>query len=425
MSTLRVSHQQWQVISAVTFGNILEWFEIYLFVYWAPVFSKIFFGFNSELINLTSIFILFGVGFISRPIGAIFFGRLGDLVGRKRAFVLSILVMTIPTFMMGLLPTYQQVGMWAPVFMGILRILQACPSGGESPGAFCYLYENSGPGNRRFITSWGGFGNQVGAILSLGESIIMESIASEEFLLSWGWRISFFSGGIIGLMGVYLRRKLHETPVFLHYHKIHYGSKQKLSQILSRYRVNIGLGIIYGIVNAATFYLLASYLPSYLQVILLVDRQYEIAITLSVLLLTTLLLPLFGYFGDKYNFKKLLIFASIAIILLSATIYLSILYSWNTSLLISSFLIIFPITYITAVIPYLLTHIFPTSVRFTGVGLSFNLADGLVGGFTPAITLLLQQYTGQSGVFTWLIAVCALISLLGYARIKYPPLEPA
>jgi MHS family proline/betaine transporter-like MFS transporter len=204
MSIVKVNHRQSQIVLAVTFGNILEWFEIYLFVYWAPTLSGVFFDFDSALLNLTSIFLIFGIGFIARPLGAIFFGHLGDMIGRKKSFLLSITVMTIPTFLMGFLPTYAQVGIWSPILLGILRLLQSFPAGGESPGAFCYLYENADSGNQKFMTSWGGFGNQIGTILSVVESILMEKFLPLDFLLSWGWRISFFTGGLIGLLGIYL-----------------------------------------------------------------------------------------------------------------------------------------------------------------------------------------------------------------------------
>src|SRR3990167_456922 len=137
------------VILAVSFGNILEWYEIYLYVFWAPVISQLFFDHTSYSVNLLSTVSLFAIGFLVRPLGGLFFGRLGDRIGRKKAFVLSILAMIIPTFLIGILPTYHQIGFAAPFLLAILRILQTFPAGGELPGAFCYLYENADVGNRK------------------------------------------------------------------------------------------------------------------------------------------------------------------------------------------------------------------------------------------------------------------------------------
>ncbi|MES2273103.1 MAG: MFS transporter, partial [Chlamydiota bacterium] len=206
--------EQLHVVLAVTFGNILEWFEIYLYIYWAPVLAEIFFSLGSSVSNLFSVFVIFGAGFLARPLGAILFGRYGDQMGRKKSFTLSIIFMTIPTALIGILPTYEQIGIYAPILLCIMRLAQSIPAAGEAPGAFCYLYENADEENKKFMTSWGAFGNQIGAILAVIECFLMEQFMSHQFLVSWGWRISFLTGGLIGLLGIYLRHKLHETILF-------------------------------------------------------------------------------------------------------------------------------------------------------------------------------------------------------------------
>ena len=142
--------QKW-VIFAVTIGNFLEWYEIYLYVYWAPILSKLFFV-SDDVTSLMDLFAIFGVGFLARPIGGLFFGRLGDWVGRRKALILSILMMIIPTFFTGLMPTRAQVGIAAPILLTIMRICQSFPAGGELPGAFCYLYEIAPPQKRKFVS---------------------------------------------------------------------------------------------------------------------------------------------------------------------------------------------------------------------------------------------------------------------------------
>lgn len=209
-----LSKQQFKVISIITFGGILEWYEIYSFVYLAPILGKLFFNYHSGLMNLLSSFLLFGTGFISRPFGAILFGRIGDLIGRKTAFLYSIIIMTIPTFFMGCLPTYAVIGVAAPILFYFLRFIQSIPASGEIPGTICFLYENADEENIKFITSWTNVGNQIGATLGLLEILLIDSFLSEETLLTWGWRISFWSGGLLGLFGIYLRKKLLETPIF-------------------------------------------------------------------------------------------------------------------------------------------------------------------------------------------------------------------
>ncbi|MCI0382220.1 MAG: MFS transporter [Chlamydiae bacterium] len=245
----QLKKEQIHVILAVTFGNILEWFEIYSYAYLVPILALVFFNFESSLANWTSAFIVFGSGFLTRPIGAIIFGRIGDLIGRKRAFILSIIIMTVPTFLMGCLPTYTQVGIFAPFLLVFLRLLQSIPAAGEAPGTFCFLYENADVTNRKFMGSWGAFGNQIGAILGVTQTFFMEQFMSYEFLMSWGWRISFWSGGLIGLFGIYLRQTLHETPLFIKLKEHHKLDKETVVEVINNHKKTIGIGIAFSVLN--------------------------------------------------------------------------------------------------------------------------------------------------------------------------------
>jgi MHS family proline/betaine transporter-like MFS transporter len=418
MALIQASRSQFRVILAVTFGNILEWFEIYLYAYWAPYLSHVFFDFKSDLANLISMFVIFGAGFLARPIGAIFFGRLGDRIGRRRSFTLSITLLTIPTFLIGLLPTYAEVGILSPILLAIMRLLQSFPSAGEAPGAFCYLYEYADASNQKFMTSWGAYGNQVGAILSVLECFLMKQFMPEEFLLTWGWRISFWTGGLLGLLGIYLRHQLHETPSFRRVKELHEITKSTLTKVLNVHKKNIILGTCFGVVNAATFYLIASYIPIHFNEVLGLDSWADLTVTLFILTLTTVLLPVFGRLGDRYNAKKMMIGSTLMIIALLYPMYLIINQMNLFWIAFIGVLFIIPITCIIALLPYFLTNLFTTSCRFTCVGMSLNLADGIVGGFTPAIALALLHITGNQAAFCWYILVCAIVSLISYFKIK-------
>lgn len=411
-------NDQKTVILAVTFGNILEWFDIYSYAYWAIFFSKIFFGFQKDLSNLISVFILFGIGFIVRPLGAIYFGHMGDTWGRKKPFILSIIFITIPTFLMGFLPTYEQVGFYAPLFMALLRIMQSFPSAGEAPGAFCYLYESADHDDKKYMTSWGGVGNQIGAILSVLECYLLEKFLPEDFLMTWGWRISFISGGLLGLLGIYLRNKLHETPLFQRLKEHHNLNKDSIPTTIKDHKNGILIGTAYGALNASTFYLVASFIPIYFDNVIGLGRLENTIIILSILLISTILLPFFGMLGDRISIRKILVVCAVTILIMLIPLYISIVKENLISIATLGFLFIFPITCITALIPYLLTHLFPTSVRFTCVGLSFNLADGIIGGFTPAISLFLLQLTGSQAAFCLYILLTGVVSLAAYTQIK-------
>ena len=243
--------KQRNVILAVTFGNLLEWYEIYLYVYWSPVIAKLFFPPEAEKINLSRTFLIFAVGFLARPLGGLFFGRLGDSIGRKKAFILSLVMMTIPTILTGFLPTYGQVGILAPVFLTCIRFLQSFPAGGELPGAICYLYECSEIHRRRYSCSWAFFGVLSGLLFSTTECFILEILLSQKDLITWGWRISFLFGGIIGLCGVLVRSRLHETPLYQEMAKHSQIVKEPIFRVLYEYRKVLFRGILFWCFNSA------------------------------------------------------------------------------------------------------------------------------------------------------------------------------
>ncbi len=415
---LKLKKEQLQVVLSVTFGNILEWFEIYSYAYLSPILAKIFLGQSDSSGGLIIIFLIFGSAFVARPFGGLIFGRLGDLIGRKKAFFLSIILLTIPTFLMGCLPTYSQIGLTAPLLLFLLRIFQAIPSSGEMPGTMCYLYEFANQKNKRFMTSWTGVGNQIGAGIAIIETFFMDGFTSVSFMETWGWRISFWSSGLIGLLGIYLRKSLHETPVFRKAKLHHQLDNENIFQILKTYMKPICLATAFGGVSGSTFYLIASYLPTYLDSSLGLNLNSNLLLTLSIILLSTILLPIIGKIGDRYDNRKMLLYSNILIVILLVFIFYTLQYNLNKPTLILGILFIIPLSCITALLGYIYCELFPFKVRFTGVGLSFNLADGIIGGFTPVIALSLAKWSGFNGAFCFYILATAVLSIIAILLIR-------
>ncbi len=416
MTTKLLNKEQRHVVKVVNFGNILEWFDVYSFSYLATSLAKKFFPFQSSIDGLLLSFLVFGLGFITRPIGGIIFGRIGDHIGRKRAFILSIVTLTVPTFIMGILPTYEIWGIYAPISLCILRILQAIPTGGEIPGTICYLFENANNKNRRFMTSWSAVGNQIGAIVAILENFAMENLMSPEFLEIWGWRISFISGGFIGLFGIYLRHTLHETPVFKNLQKTHRIDHETVLELLTKYMKKIIIGTSFGAIDASTFYLIATYIPVVIGGIIGFTNNQVLFVSLFILIVTTIFLPLFGYLGDKISNKLMCSVSAIIVIALLYPLALAFNYKSTYLLTIIGILFLIPISCITALIGFQVGNLFPDQVRFTGTGVAMNLADGIIGGFTPAIALFLLQLTGKQTAFCWYVLACAIISLISYLK---------
>ncbi len=418
MLTALTTHKQRKVILTVTFGNILEWYDIYCYAYLAPIIAKVFFNFDSSLYSLLGTFIIFGSGFLARPFGAIIFGRIGDLMGRKKAFLLSIILLTIPTFLIGCLPTYAQVGILAPILLSLFRILQSIPAAGEVPGTFCFLYENASQDNQKYMASWTAVGNQIGAVVGLGVTCIVDQLMPETFRLSWGWRIPFWIGGLIGIFGIYLRYHLRETPVFKKLKDQSEIDSNMTINVIKKYKGKIALGTAFGVLNASTYYLAAIYIPSFLNTSIGLSYNQNIIVSFSILVLTTITLPIFGIIGEKLNNKTMLIVCAVAIIILLYPLNYSI--NEKKLILLSGITLIYIIliSAMTSLISYQLPHLYSASIRYTGVALAFNLADGVVGAFTPAAAILLLQFTGDQAAFCWYIFICAIISLISFFKIK-------
>jgi MHS family proline/betaine transporter-like MFS transporter len=406
------------VLFAVTLGNLLEWYEIYLFVYWAPIIAKLFFNGDSELRNLTNTFLIFAVGFLARPIGGIFFGRLGDRIGRRQALIISLVMMTAPTFIMGFLPTHAQIGIFAPLLLVVMRLMQSFPAGAELPGAICYLYESSYLENRRYFSSWASIGYQMGILISTIECFLLEKLLTTEQLVTWGWRLSFLIGGVIGLLGLLLRSRLHETALYKEMLTHETIVKDSLVKVLLHYKKRIIFSMMFCALNSAAFYLITVNIAGYFAEIVGLSYGDSLLVNCVLLLIITIPIPLFGKLADKYNNQKMVIASAGGVIAILYPLYYSIVHSMPILLGVMIFLFCMFITCLSALLPYLLSDLFPTRVRFTCLGVSFNTVDTLIGGFTPAIALLLTQLTGNPASFCWFLLFCALLSLFSYFGIR-------
>jgi len=403
------------VIFAVTFGNLLEWYEIYLYVYWAPIIAKLFFKPNTELANLTNTFLVFAIGFLARPIGGVFFGRLGDRIGRRKALILSLVMMTFPTFATGFLPTYAQIGIFAPILLVFMRILQAFPAGGEIPGASCYLYESSPLSSRRLMCSWASLGFQMGILISTLECFFLEKYLPRADLITWGWRMSFWIGGLLGVCGLFLRYKLHETPLYKEMMTHEKIVSNPLMEIVKKYKKKIVMATLFCAFNSSAFYLLTINLPFYLGSRLGTSYENNLIFTSILLVLITIPLPFFGMLGDRFSNKKMLIGSTVALVIL----LFPICHSVSVTVLIPLvFVFCLLFTCLSALLPFAIADLFPTYARFTCLGISFNIADALIGGFTPFIALYLLHLTGQQGAFCWFLLFCALLSLSAFVMMK-------
>ena len=205
-----------RTLMAGAIGNVLEWYDFALYGYFAPVFAAMFFPSEQPFVSLLSTFGVFAIGFLARPLGALLFGHIGDTIGRREALAWSIILMAIPTIVVGMLPTYAMIGIAAPLILTCCRFLQGISVGGELTGSVTFLVEHAASSERGYIGSWAGFSAQVGALLGSGVGTLVASTLTDEALHQWGWRIPFLLGSLIAFIGWYLRTRISESPAFEH-----------------------------------------------------------------------------------------------------------------------------------------------------------------------------------------------------------------
>ena len=400
------------IIVPVTIGSLLERYEVYLYIYWAPIISKEFFDSSLPIVELITAVLVLLVGFLARPLGGLVFGYIGDRWGRKKAFILSILILSIPSFATALTPSYNSWNTFAIVYIGIAKFLQGLPAGGELPGAICFLSECSPTYRRRYVCSYTFIGPQIGQTLSMVQCLLLERFLSHHDLIHWGWRVSFFIGGTIGILGFFLRSRLHESPAFKDLQNHHSVLHNPLKETFTHHRGAITKGFFISILEVVGFFVIAFFIVAYSSKVLKLSTTQTLIFNLIAQVFITVLLPFLGKLGDRVKNRPLYIFSAVGILITSVPFYYSItnsLLGWSLTFLIIISLIL---CIQFALLPTLISELFPTRVRFTCIGFSFNLCDSVVGGLSPILAILLVRFTGNPASFVILFPISAIIFLI-------------
>jgi MFS transporter, MHS family, proline/betaine transporter len=400
----------------IVIGNGLEWYDFVIFGYFAPIFSKQFFPTESLYASMIGTFSIFALGFISRPFGAYFFGKIGDLKGRKQALLLSMLLIAISTFLIGLLPTYDKIGLWAPCILMLLRILQGVSLGGECTSSLSFIIEHSPENRRGFVGSWIYSGGFLGSVLGATVAFLTTLLTTSEQIYKWGWRIPFILGFGIAFLGFFLRQKISETPVFLELQKT---QDKTISPIEIVFKKNIKEFFqVCGIFLPNTVWIyLSIFIPTYMTNVMGWSFLEALSINLVPSILMIALVPIAGHLSDVCG-RKRTIFTGQIILLVLAPLAFKIFSQGNfqhimlLQVVISLFL---SLSY--GPTAALLADLFPAYIRSTGTAISYHVATGIFGGMTPLIFASLTSWLGlANGPLIWvllsgMVGVLALLSL--------------
>ncbi|MBT8174830.1 MFS transporter [Acinetobacter baumannii] len=407
-----------RVLFASLVGTTIEFFDFYIYATAAVIiFPHLFFPASSGSAAVLQSLATFAIAFIARPIGAALFGHLGDRIGRKATLVAALLTMGISTVCIGLLPTYAQIGIVAPLLLALCRLGQGLGLGGEWSGAVLLATENAPEGKRAWYGMFPQLGAPIGFILATGSFLLLSAAIPEQAFMQWGWRIPFIASAVLVIVGLYIRLKLHETPAF---QKV--LDKQKevnipFKEVVTKHMGKLILGTIAAICTFVVFYLTTVFALNWGTTRLGYARGEFLELQLFATLCFAAFIPLSAIFAEKFGRKATSIGVCIAAAIFGL-FFSSMLESGNTLivfLFLCTGLAIMGLTY--GPIGTVLSEIFPTSVRYTGSALTFNLAGIFGASFAPLIATKLAETYGLYAVGYYLTAA-SLLSLIAFLLIR-------
>ncbi|MCK6982734.1 MFS transporter [Enterobacter roggenkampii] len=422
-STTTVLRKNKKVLIASLTGSAIEWFDYFLYgTAAALVFNKIFFPMVDPVIGLILSYLSFSLTFFIRPIGGVLFAHIGDRIGRKKTLVLTLSLMGGATVMIGLLPTYEMIGLWAPALLILMRIIQGMGIGGEWGGALLLAYEYAPEKRKGFFGSIPQAGVTIGMLMATFIVSLM-TLFSEEDFLSWGWRIPFLLSSVLVLLGLWIRKDIDETPDFQKVKASGQVAKAPLRDTLKHHWREVLIAAGLKVVETAPFYIFSTFVVSYATSTLTYQRSQALeAVTLGALV-ATIMIPLMGLLSDKVGRQRMYAI-SVFVLGLFIVPWFMLLNTGTTWGIVLATVIAFGVLWapVTAVLGTLCSEIFSANVRYTGITLGYQLGAALAGGTAPLIaTGLLAKYDGDWVPVAWYLAVTVTISLIAIfcaSRVK-------
>ncbi|MBW4220862.1 MHS family MFS transporter [Enterobacter roggenkampii] len=422
-STTTVLRKNKKVLIASLTGSAIEWFDYFLYgTAAALVFNKIFFPMVDPVIGLILSYLSFSLTFFIRPIGGVLFAHIGDRIGRKKTLVLTLSLMGGATVMIGLLPTYGMIGLWAPALLILMRIIQGMGIGGEWGGALLLAYEYAPEKRKGFFGSIPQAGVTIGMLMATFIVSLM-TLFSEEDFLSWGWRIPFLLSSVLVLLGLWIRKDIDETPDFQKVKASGQVAKTPLRDTLKHHWREVLIAAGLKVVETAPFYIFSTFVVSYATSTLTYQKSQALeAVTLGALV-ATIMIPLMGLLSDKVGRQRMYAI-SVFVLGLFIVPWFMLLNTGTTWGIVLATVIAFGVLWapVTAVLGTLCSEIFSANVRYTGITLGYQLGAALAGGTAPLIaTGLLAKYDGDWVPVAWYLAVTVTISLIAIfcaSRVK-------
>ncbi|PWJ05211.1 proline/glycine betaine transporter ProP [Streptomyces sp. NWU49] len=424
-----------RAVKAASLGNAMEWFDFGVYAYLAGTIGRVFFPSGNETAQLLSSFATFAVAFLVRPLGGLVFGPMGDKVGRKKVLALTMILMAVGTAAIGMLPTYAAVGFWSPLLLIVFRLLQGFSTGGEYGGASTFIAEYAPDKRRGFFGSFLELGTLAGYTGAAGLVTALTAWLGTDTMDAWGWRIPFLVAGPLGLIGIYLRLKLDDTPAYLKLEKgnvhaaeaadpVEATARGDLAKIFRKHWRTLVLCIaLVGAYNI-TDYMLLSYMPTYLSGELHYTETHGLLILVATMVVLMLVINQVGRLSDRFGRKPLLMTGMLGFFVLSSPAFLLVqqggLLAVSAGMLMLGLSLVCLLGTMSAALPAM----FPTSVRYGSLSVGYNLSASLFGGTTPLVVTALIGATGSDMMPAYYSMAAALVGVVAVACMKETARQP-
>ena len=407
-----------KVIISGMLGNGLEWYDYALYAQMSFIISELFFPGENEAVRLIATFGVFAVGFLFRPLGAVLFGYIGDTYGRRTSLVIAILMMAIPTGCIGLLPTYAQIGIWAPILLTIIRIFQGLSLGGEFSGSITYIVEHSPKEHRGLAGSAPLVSLVIGFLFGSFVALLFVKGLSPEDFRSWGWRVPFLLGVVIGFIGLYIRTHCDESPAYEMAKSKGHISKTPVRTALFEHPKTMLIAFVLYISVTMPFYLASVYLLSFTKTKLGLSVDDALTINTSAMVAMLIAMIVSAAWSDKIGRKPVLKYSVIIMMLTIVPFFMMMETKTFAMVFAAQVALGFIVGSYIAPIPAVLVELFPTSIRYTGMAISYNLAAAMFGGTAPLVCEWLISATGTYYSIAGYVILCNIISMIALYHFK-------
>lgn len=412
-----LTRSDYKTLSLSALGGALEFYDFIIYVFFATIVGKLFFPPDMpDWLRMLQTFGIFAAGYLARPLGGIIMAHFGDLIGRKRMFTLSILMMAVPTLIMGLLPTYAQIGILAPLMLLLMRIIQGAAIGGEVPGAWVFVSEHVPARHIGYACGTLTCGLTVGILLGSLMATLINSVFTAEQVLDWAWRVPFLIGGVFGLFAMYLRQWLHETPVFTEMQQRKaLAAELPLKTVVRDHRGSVVISALLTWLLSAGIVVAILMTPTFLQTLYGFDAVTSLKANSLAIIMLSIGCIISGALCDRMGAGRVLVVGCTALAV-CAWLFYSGLHA-NAHWLFPLYALVGLFVGTIGAVPFVMVHAFPAPVRFSGLSFSYNMSYAVFGGLTPVAVSLLVKWSPLGPAY-YLISLCGVGVLVGISLLR-------